>query len=72
MKIIDEIKIEGFQNFEQYMKLNPIYTTITDPEIQTNCYIIQKDLSIDLLVIVYYLVHQLKKIQKLFLSQQMV
>ena len=72
MKIIDEIKIEGFQNFEQYMKINPIYIPITDPEIQTNCYIIQKDLSIDLLVIVYYLVHQLKKIQKLFLSQQMV
>ena len=24
MKIIDEIKIEGFQNFEQYMRINPI------------------------------------------------
>ena len=35
MKIIDEIKIEGFQNFEQYMKINPINIRITDPEIQT-------------------------------------
>ena len=35
MKIIDEIKIEGFQNFEQYMKINPIDIRITDPEIQT-------------------------------------
>ena len=35
MKFIDEIKIEGFQNFEQYMKINPIDIRITDPEIQT-------------------------------------
>ena len=35
MKIVDEIKIEGFQNFEQYMKINPIDIRITDPEIQT-------------------------------------
>ena len=35
MKIIDEIKIEGFQNFEQYIKINPIDIQITDPEIQT-------------------------------------
>ena len=35
MKISDEIKIEGFQNFEQYMKINPIDIRITDPEIQT-------------------------------------
>ena len=35
MKIIDEIKIESFQNFEQYMKINPISTRIIDPEIQT-------------------------------------
>ena len=34
-KIIDEIKIEGFQNFEQYMKINPINIQIIDPEIQT-------------------------------------
>ena len=41
MKIIDglklnlQIKIEGFQNFEQYMRINPINIQITDPEIQT-------------------------------------
>ena len=35
MKIVDEIKIEGFENFEQYMKINPINIQITDPEIQT-------------------------------------
>ena len=35
MKIIDEIKTEGFQNFEQYMKINPINIQIIDPEIQT-------------------------------------
>ena len=31
MKIIDEIKIEGFQKFEQYMKINPIDIRMTDP-----------------------------------------
>ena len=35
MKIIEEIKIEGFQNFEQYMRINPINIRIIDPEIQT-------------------------------------
>ena len=35
MKIIDEIEIEGFQNFEQYMKINPVNIRIIDPEIQT-------------------------------------
>ena len=35
MKIIDEIKTEGFQNFEQYMKINPINIQIIGPEIQT-------------------------------------
>ena len=35
MEIVDEIKIEGFQNFEQYMKINPVDIRITDPEIET-------------------------------------
>ena len=35
VKIIDEIKIEGLQNFEQYKKINPISIHITDPEVQT-------------------------------------
>ena len=34
MQIIDELKIEGFQNFQQYLKINPINIQITDPEIQ--------------------------------------
>ena len=35
MKITDEIKIEDFQNFEQYMNINPINIQIIDLEIQT-------------------------------------
>ena len=35
MKIIDKTKIEGFQNFEQCMRINPINIRIIDPEIQT-------------------------------------
>ena len=35
IKIIDEIKIEGFQNFEQYMIINLNNIRIIDPEIQT-------------------------------------
>ena len=35
MKIVDEIKIECFQNFEQYMKINHINIRIIDLEIQT-------------------------------------
>ena len=35
MKIIDETKIEGFQNFEKYMRINPINIEIINPEIQT-------------------------------------
>ena len=34
-KIIDQVIIEGFQNFEQYMKINPINIEISDSEIQT-------------------------------------
>ena len=34
MKVVDEFKIEGFQNFQQYLKINPINIQITDPEIQ--------------------------------------
>ena len=44
-KIIDQVIIEGFQDFEQYMKINPINIEISDLEIQTN-----------LLQTVYYLV----------------
>ena len=34
MKVVDEFKIEGFQNFHQYLEINPINIHITDPEIQ--------------------------------------
>ena len=34
-KIIDEIKIEGFQKFEQYKKINPVNIEINDTKIQT-------------------------------------
>ena len=34
-KIIDEVKIVGFQNFQQYMKINAINIRIKDSEIQT-------------------------------------
>ena len=34
MKFIDEFKIEGFQNFQQYLKINPINIQIIDLQIQ--------------------------------------
>ena len=34
-KIIDQVIIEGFQDFEQHMKINPINIEIRDSEIQT-------------------------------------
>ena len=34
MKFVDEFKIEGFQNFQQYLKINPINIQIIDPQIQ--------------------------------------
>ena len=35
MQIKDEFIIEGFQNFEQYNKTNPVSVRIIDPDIQT-------------------------------------
>ena len=34
-KMINQVIIEGFQDFEQYMKINPINIEISDSEIQT-------------------------------------
>ena len=34
-KIIDQVLIEGFQNFAQYDKINPVDIRITDPEIRS-------------------------------------
>ena len=62
MQITVEFKIEGLQNFEQYSKINPISVQIIDPDLQTKLLFYSKK---------YYLVLQLKKTQKLFLSHQM-
>ena len=35
MQIKDEFVIEGFQNFEQYNKINPVSVRLIDPDIQT-------------------------------------
>ena len=34
MKFIDEFKIEGFQNIQQYLRINPINIQTIDPQIQ--------------------------------------
>ena len=34
MKFVDEFKIEGFLNFQQYFKINPINIQIIDLQIQ--------------------------------------
>ena len=34
-KIIDQVLIEGFQNFAQYGKINPVDISTTDPEIRS-------------------------------------
>ena len=31
MKVVDEFKIEGFQNFQQYLKINPINHSNNQP-----------------------------------------
>ena len=34
MKFLDEFKIEGFQNFQQYLKINKVNIQIINPQIQ--------------------------------------
>ena len=34
MKFLDEFKIEGFQNFQQYLKINNVNIQIINPQIQ--------------------------------------
>ena len=71
MNIIDEFKIERFQNFQKYLKINPINIQITHPKIQNNLFFfMQIDINIDLLQIPFYLVHEYKKIKMQFLLQQ--
>ena len=43
MQIKDKFITEGFQNFEQYMKINPISIQITDPDIQTKLLFYSKE-----------------------------
>ena len=70
MPMKDEFKIKAFQNFEKYFKINPGSTQITDPEIQNNLFWkYYKNINTDLLLIVFYLAHQYKKIT-LYLLQQ--
>ena len=72
MQIKDEFIIEGFQNFEECIKINPVSVRIIDPVFRINYYFIQRNININLLLTVYYLVFQLKKTQRLFLLQRMV
>ena len=72
MQIKDEFITEDFQNFEQYSRMNPISVRIVNPDIQTKLLFIQRNVNINLLLTVSYLVLQLKKAQRLFLLQQMV
>ena len=72
MQIKEEFIIEGFQNFEECIKINPVSVRIIDPVFRINYYFIQRNININLLLTVYYLVLQLKKTQRLFLLQQMV
>ena len=38
MKFVDEFKIEGFQNLQQYLKINPINIEINDLQIQNKLF----------------------------------
>ena len=68
MQIIDEFEIEGFQNCQQYIKINPISILITDPKFKINCCFMRMDINIDLLQIAFYLACQYKKIQTIFIT----
>lgn len=70
VQIIDEFEIEGFQNCQQYLKINPISILITDPKFKINCCFMRMDINIDLLQIAFYLACQYKKMQTQFLLLQ--
>ena len=48
MQIKDEFIFEGFQNFVQYSKINPISVRIIDPDPQTKLSFYSKNINIDL------------------------
>ena len=72
IKIIYEIKIEGFQNFEQYMIINLNNIRIIDPEIQTKLMYYSKKYKYRFIANSLSFSSSIKKTQKLFLLQQMV
>ena len=47
-KIIDQVIIKGFQDFEQCMKINPINIEISDSEFQTKLLLCLKNINVDL------------------------
>ena len=67
MQIKDEFVIESLQKFEQYSKINPISVQIIDSDLQTKLRFHSKNINIDLLLTLYYLVRQLNRMQVLFL-----
>ena len=70
MKIKDGIKIEGFQNFEQYMKINSINIRIIDPEIQGKfLFYSKKSINKDLLLTAHYFVLQLSKMRYFYYNK---
>ena len=70
-EIIDQITIEGFQNFAQYEKINPAEIQLTDSELKSKLLYFPKKINTDFWLIIYYLVLQLKTISIQFLLQQM-
>ena len=61
MNIIDEFKIEEFQNFQQCLRINPINIQITDQRFKINCCFMRTDINIDSLQIIFCLVFNTKK-----------
>ena len=70
MQIINEFKIEGFQNCQQYLKINPINILITDPKIQIKLLFYANGYKYRFIANSLYLARQYKKIQTQFLLLQ--
>ena len=70
MNIIDEFKIEGFQNFQQYLKINSINIQITDPEIQNKLLFYANRYKCRFIANSYLFSSSIQKIQILYLLRQ--
>ena len=73
MKVVDELKVEGFQDFQQYLKINPINIQITDTEIQNKLLFYAKRYKCRFIANSLLFSSSIKKdtkIQTLFLLQQ--